>query len=73
MGDCSSGGNAYRQMLRGWDAISQSHSGSMVYKPIGSFTFISLKHVASFFLIITRIVSDIDNLRSQDALSSLIA
>lgn len=47
--------------------ISQSHSELMVYKPIASFTFISLKYFTSFFCIITGIVSDIDSLRFQEA------
>lgn len=45
----------------------QSHSELMVYKPIGSFSFISLKYFTSLFCIITGIVSDIDSLRFQEA------
>lgn len=53
------GGGAGRREL----PIFQSHSKLMVYKPVGSFTFISLKHLTSFLRIITSIVSDIDSLR----------
>lgn len=39
----------------------KSHSGLLVYRSRGSFISISLKSFTSFFLVITGIVSSIDN------------